>query len=102
VVDRIAELQARVEQLQTALDNRPFIEHAVGMIMMLMPCTDDVAFAALTRVSQNTNRKLREVAAVITSAASSGRPLPADLVAALSEVMPPQARHARARASHTR
>jgi len=89
-MDRIVALEDHVAHLQLALDNRPLIEHAVGMIMLLMPCTEDIAFAALRHVSQNTNRKLRDVAALITEAASAGRPLAADLMAALHEVMPPQ------------
>jgi len=66
-----------------------------------MPCTDAVAVAALKRVSQVTNRKLYDVASVITTAASRGKPVPADLMDALAEVMPPQARHVRAGASQT-
>ncbi|WP_208971323.1 GAF and ANTAR domain-containing protein [Kineococcus rubinsiae] len=94
---RITQLEATVEQLQTALSSRPRIEHAVGMIMMLMPCGEELAVAALKRVSMNTNRKLIDVADVITSSASRGKPLPADLMAALHDVLPPRARSTHAR-----
>ena len=99
LLERIAQLEATVEQLQTALDHRPRIEHAVGMIMMLVPCGEELAIAALEEVSQNTNREVVDVADLITSSASRGRPLPADLVTALGDVLPPQTRRSRARLS---
>ncbi|WP_167581100.1 ANTAR domain-containing protein [Kineococcus rubinsiae] len=93
---RITQLEATVEQLQTALSSRPRIEHAVGMIMMLMPCGEELAVAVLKKVSMNTNRKLIDVADAITSSVSRGEPLSADLMTALEDVLPPQARDTRA------
>ncbi|NAZ84491.1 ANTAR domain-containing protein, partial [Kineococcus sp. R8] len=74
----------------TALANRPRIEHAVGMIMLLMPCDADLGFQALRSVSQHTNRKVRDVAEEITNCAATGRPLPAELMHALTVVLPPR------------
>jgi len=86
----IAQLRATVEQLQTALDNRPRIEHAVGMLMLLMSCSQDVAVFTLKRVSQHINRKLLEVADLITASVSTGTPLPADVGGAPALVLPPR------------
>ncbi|NAZ81029.1 ANTAR domain-containing protein [Kineococcus sp. R8] len=85
---QVAELEERVEHLTTALANRPRIEHAVGMIMLLMPCDADLGFQALRSVSQHTNRKVRDVAEEITNCAATGRPLPAELMDALTVVLP--------------
>jgi GAF domain-containing protein len=54
-------------QLQQAMDSRAVIEQAKGIIMAEQRCTPDDAFALLTRVSQNTNRKLRDVAAALVA-----------------------------------
>lgn len=57
-----AELQREVEQLRQALQTRPGIDQAVGIIMATLGCDSETAFAALAKVSQNTNTKVREVA----------------------------------------
>jgi GAF domain-containing protein len=51
-----------VEQLQNAMRSRAVIEQAKGIIMGERRCTSEEAFDALVRMSQDTNRKLREVA----------------------------------------
>jgi len=84
------ELEVRVEQLEQALHNRPRIEHAVGMIMMLMPCDEPMAVAALKQVSMTTNRKLIDVADLITSSIARGAQLPTDVADALALVLPPR------------
>jgi GAF domain-containing protein len=57
------------QQLQAAMQSRAVIEQAKGIIMGSRRCTADDAFAILTKVSQDTNRKLRDVAtALVTSA----------------------------------
>ncbi len=50
------------EQLVRALGNRDVIGQAKGILMERYKITGDRAFALLVRVSQDTNRKLREVA----------------------------------------
>ncbi len=60
--------------LQKAMENRAVIEQAKGIIMGERRCTADEAFAILTTLSQDTNRKLRDVAtALVTKAAGPPR-----------------------------
>lgn len=55
--------QGRVaEQLQQAMQSRAVIEQAKGILMGKRRCTPQQAFDMLVRLSQDTNRKLREVA----------------------------------------
>lgn len=61
-------------QLQEAMTNRAVIEQAKGIIMGRRRCTADEAFAMLTKISQDSNRKLRDVAAtLVTKAQHTGR-----------------------------
>jgi AmiR/NasT family two-component response regulator len=53
--------------LQTAMTSRAVIEQAKGIIMAERRCTADEAFAFLTAVSQETNRKVRDVAATLVA-----------------------------------
>ncbi len=52
-----------VENLQIALTSRAVIEQAKGIIVAEYGVTPEVAFKRLSLVSQNSNRKLREIAA---------------------------------------
>ena len=55
--------QAQVaEHLQTAMHSRAVIEQAKGILMGQRRCTATDAFEILVRLSQHTNRKLRDVA----------------------------------------
>jgi GAF domain-containing protein len=58
--------------LQAAMESRAVIEQAKGIIMGERRCTADEAFAILTRVSQDTNRKLRDVAAALVERTQRG------------------------------
>jgi GAF domain-containing protein len=59
--------------MQKAMESRAVIEQAKGIIMGDRRCTAAEAFAILTKLSQDTNRKLRDVAvALVTDAASRG------------------------------
>jgi GAF domain-containing protein len=63
------------QQMQAAMQSRAVIEQAKGIIMGSRHCTPDEAFAMLTRISQDTNRKLRDVAAaLVASATPDNRP----------------------------
>ncbi len=63
--------QAQVaEQLQQAMHSRAVIEQAKGIIMGERRCTAQQAFDILVRLSQDTNRKLREVADVLVARAT--------------------------------
>ncbi|MEU4557969.1 GAF and ANTAR domain-containing protein [Actinoplanes sp. NPDC023936] len=53
------------QHMQAAMESRAVIEQAKGIIMGERRCSADEAFAMLTRVSQDSNRKLRDVAAAL-------------------------------------
>jgi transcriptional regulator with GAF, ATPase, and Fis domain len=58
------------QQMQAAMQSRAVIEQAKGIIMGSRRCTADEAFSILTRISQDTNRKLRDVAAGLVASAT--------------------------------
>ncbi len=58
----VAELSDEVSQLKGALDSNRRIGMAMGLVMGQLGVADDEAFDALRQISQNTNRKLRDVA----------------------------------------
>jgi GAF domain-containing protein len=58
-----------------AIDTRTVIGQAEGIVMTMYDITADQAFAVLTRYSQASNRKLRDIAAEVVRA----RTLPADV-----------------------
>lgn len=66
--------QLRVaENLKVALESRAVIEQAKGLIVGIRGCSAEEAFEVLVSLSQDTNRKLREVAqTMIDSARGSG------------------------------
>ncbi|MFK8907521.1 ANTAR domain-containing response regulator [Streptomyces sp. YS-3] len=53
---------AEVEQLEAALRSRPVIDQASGIVMHVLGCDAQKAFALLRTLSQHANRKLSEVA----------------------------------------
>jgi GAF domain-containing protein len=57
-----ANAMERADHLQTALDSRPVIDQAKGILMERFKLTADQAFQALAQVSMETNRKVRDVA----------------------------------------
>jgi len=60
------EAQTKVaENLQVALQSRAVIEQAKGALMAQRRCTADEAFDLLVHLSQDTHRKLRDVAAAL-------------------------------------
>ena len=61
--DRLRALETEVGQLRTAMASRAVIEQAKGAIAVVRQVTPDDAFGVLRTVSQDTNVKLREVAA---------------------------------------
>ncbi|WP_306839760.1 GAF and ANTAR domain-containing protein [Catenuloplanes nepalensis] len=58
------------EQMRAAMEHRAVIEQAKGIIMAERRCTADEAFRILAGLSQDTNRKLRDVAAALVAQAS--------------------------------
>ena len=61
------------QHLQAAMDNRAVIEQAKGIIMGERRCTSEEAFAILSELSQDTNRKLRDVAVALVASAQRPR-----------------------------
>jgi GAF domain-containing protein len=60
---RYAQARDLSRQLKQALDSRGVIDQAIGILMARRGLTVQLAFAELSRQSQNTNVKLREIAA---------------------------------------
>ncbi|TDC50284.1 ANTAR domain-containing protein [Jiangella ureilytica] len=69
------ELQVNALHLQRALQSRPTIDIAKGMIMTARRCSPDEAFEAMVRMSKRTNTKVRDVAARIVADVTLGRQL---------------------------
>lgn len=65
-----------VSGLQQAVDSHSQIGQAVGILMVREGLDADAAFARLRRISNDTNRKLRDVAAAIVSDATPEPPAP--------------------------
>jgi hypothetical protein len=57
----------QVEQLEIALEHRTVISQAVGRLMERFDIDGDAAFAALSRISQETNRKVYDIASELVS-----------------------------------
>ncbi len=67
------EAQGKVaEQLQAAMQSRAVIEQAKGMLMAERRCGAKQAFDILVQLSQQSNRKLRDVAQALVDSADSG------------------------------
>jgi GAF domain-containing protein len=57
-------------QMQAAMESRAVIEQAKGIIMGERRCGPDEAFRILSKLSQDANRKLRDVAAALVARAA--------------------------------
>ncbi|WP_262287439.1 GAF and ANTAR domain-containing protein [Micromonospora sp. MA102] len=60
------------QQMREAMQSRAVIEQAKGIIMGQRRCSAEEAFAILAQVSQDSNRKLREVAESLVDRAVNG------------------------------
>ncbi|WP_320773358.1 GAF and ANTAR domain-containing protein [Streptomyces sp. CRN 30] len=67
-----------LDQLGAALRSRPVVDRACGIVMHVLGCDADAAFAVLRRVSQHTQRKLTDVASAVVD--KRGRGLEEELV----------------------
>ena len=61
------------EQLRSSIVSRAVIDQALGVIMATEHCPQDRAFAMLRSVSQNTNVKIRDLAATIVTTSAASR-----------------------------
>ncbi len=59
------------QHMRTAMESRAVIEQAKGIVMAERRCPADEAFAILTKVSQNSNHKVRDVAAALVARAAT-------------------------------
>lgn len=55
--------RTRIRQLEAGMESRQMIGQAVGIVMSAKQVDPDEAFAILTRISQNSNLKIRDIAA---------------------------------------
>jgi len=55
------------DQMQRAMESRAVIEQAKGILMAQRHCSADEAFEVLVRLSQETHRKLRELAEALVA-----------------------------------
>ncbi|MET7703663.1 MULTISPECIES: ANTAR domain-containing response regulator [unclassified Streptomyces] len=61
-----------LDQMEAALRSRPIVDQACGMVMHVLGCDADEAFAVLRRISQGTNRKLSDVACAVVDRRGHG------------------------------
>lgn len=73
---RMASCNDLADQLRASMASRAVIDQALGVIMATERCARDRAFAMLRSVSQNTNTRLRDLAAGIVTSVSGEPPDP--------------------------
>ena len=71
---RMASCADQNDQLRSSIVSRAVIDQALGVIMATERCPQDKAFALLRSVSQNTNVKIRDLAATIVTRVSGEPP----------------------------
>ncbi|MET9448662.1 ANTAR domain-containing protein [Streptomyces cinerochromogenes] len=69
-------LRLEIEQLRHAMDSRPVIDQARGILMAAHGCTPEQAWEILREASQRSNIKLRQVASAVTASAAPDGPAP--------------------------
>jgi GAF domain-containing protein len=72
VLERLSQVEL-IAHLNSALASRAVIDQAIGIIMARRGCSAGDAFAVLRRMSNDRNVKLRDVAATIAEAVTSGK-----------------------------
>jgi GAF domain-containing protein len=73
---RLASCSELTEQLRSSLTSRAVIYQALGVIMAQERCTQARAFEIMRTASQNSNLKLRDIAAAIVTSVSGEPPQP--------------------------
>jgi AmiR/NasT family two-component response regulator len=84
--DRIAELQAQVDQLKEAVTSHAVVDQAIGMMVALGRVTPDEGWQVLREVSQHTNIRLRNIAELILIWGRRGD-IPAEVRAELEDAL---------------
>jgi putative methionine-R-sulfoxide reductase with GAF domain len=72
VLQRLSQAEL-IAQLNAALAARAVIDQAIGIIVARRACSAGDAFAVLRKMSNDRNVKLRDVAAAVTDAVTSGK-----------------------------
>ena len=85
LVEELESTAHELDGLRTAMHTRATIEQAKGVVMCLRGCGPDEAFEQLVRLSQNSQRKLHDVAALVVADVSSGQPGVRTVVDLMSE-----------------
>ena len=76
IATRLAHQTQLTNDLYTAMNSRTTIDQALGIIMGQLHCNADDAFAILRKTSQDTNTKLRDVAATLITKTTRQAPHP--------------------------
>ena len=76
VATRLAHHSQLTDDLRAAMASRTTIDQALGILMGQLHCNADDAFAVLRKMSQDTNTKLRDVAATIITRTTGQSPRP--------------------------
>jgi GAF domain-containing protein len=77
VATRLAHHTQLTDDLRSAMASRTTIDQALGILMGKLRCNADDAFAVLRKTSQDTNTKLRDVAATVITHTTGQPPRPA-------------------------
>ncbi|WP_326758905.1 ANTAR domain-containing protein [Streptomyces phaeochromogenes] len=75
-VESVELWRREAQQLRRAMESRPTIDMARGILMTACSCSPDDAWELLVAVSQNSNTKLREVAEAVVATTTRQEPLP--------------------------
>lgn len=84
--ERIAALQAEVDQLKQALTSHAVVDQAIGMMVAFARVTPRQGWEVLRDVSQHTNIKLRNVAELVLIWGRRGE-IPYEIGAALEDAL---------------
>jgi len=66
------ECHDEVADLRAALETRPVIDQAKGMLIAEHGCSPDEAFDMISTASQRNNRKVRDIARAMVDGAQTG------------------------------
>ncbi|WP_407561786.1 ANTAR domain-containing protein [Streptomyces sp. 184] len=86
VARRLIELSEENAQLKQAIESRPVVDQARGVLIAMLGADEDQAWQILLETSQHANTPLRRVAEALIASAT-GRPVPEDLRIPLRRAM---------------
>ena len=84
--ERIAALQAEIDQLKQAMASHAVVDQAIGMVVALGRVTPEQGWQVLRDVSQHTNIRLRNVAELVLIWGRRGE-LPPEIGAELEDAL---------------